>query len=175
MLYDPVLYPLQMTLAYNRAPFYTPQINHMSLMMPSTPVLYNWDQIDRSTICNTSNINQTCPNYLTEYCACLYTLELNVNDVVEFVMTDEAFTYQSNHPMHLHGHSFAVVGMGRLNQSVSADYVRQLDQMGMLKRNFDRPPLKDSVTVPAGGVFLFHIPKYFDADIFLFSVAFLRS
>jgi L-ascorbate oxidase len=149
MLFDPILYPLGMTLAYNRAPFYTPQINHVSLMMPSTPVLYNWDQIDSSTICNVSNINLTyC---LTEYCHCIYTLELNVNDVVEFVMTDEAFTYQSNHPMHLHGHSFAVIGMGRLNRSVNADYVRTLDQSGMLPRNFDRPPLKDSVTVPAGG------------------------
>jgi L-ascorbate oxidase len=31
------------------------------------------------------------------------------------------------------------------------DYVKELDNKGLLKRNFDHPPLKDSVTVPVGG------------------------
>ena len=36
--------------------------------------------------------------------------------------------------------------------------MKELDNKGLLKRNFDRPPLKDTVTVPAGGytVIRFH-------------------
>ena len=31
------------------------------------------------------------------------------------------------------------------------DYVKELDNNGKLERNFDRPPIKDTVTVPVGG------------------------
>ena len=29
--------------------------------------------------------------------------------------------------------------------------IKEMDRLGMLKRNFDRPPLKDTTTVPVGG------------------------
>lgn len=29
--------------------------------------------------------------------------------------------------------------------------IKEMDKQGLLKRNFDRPPLKDTVTVPVGG------------------------
>ncbi len=29
--------------------------------------------------------------------------------------------------------------------------VKEMDKLGLLKRNFDRPPIKDTTTVPAGG------------------------
>jgi hypothetical protein len=32
---------------------------------------------------------------------CVYIVDFNVGDVVEFVITDSAFFHQSNHPMHL--------------------------------------------------------------------------
>ena len=31
------------------------------------------------------------------------------------------------------------------------DYIKDLDNQGLLQRNFDHPPLKDTVTVPVGG------------------------
>ena len=40
-------------------------------------------------------------------------------------------------------------------------YVKDLDEKGLLERNFDRPPLKDTVTVPVGG---FRIFIFFLAD-----------
>jgi L-ascorbate oxidase len=50
-----------------------------------------------------------------------------------------------------HGHRFAVLGVEKLNHSVSLETIKEMDRMGLLKRNFDRPPIKDTVTVPAGG------------------------
>ncbi len=29
--------------------------------------------------------------------------------------------------------------------------IQQMDEMNLIKRNLDRPPLKDTVTVPVGG------------------------
>ena len=46
---------------------------------------------------------------------------------------------------------YAVIGMGKLNTSIHLDEVKRLDEMGMLARNFDLPPIKDTVTVPVGG------------------------
>jgi L-ascorbate oxidase len=38
-----------------------------------------------------------------------------------------------------------------VNRSISLETIKEMDQMGLLKRNFDRPPIKDTVTIPAGG------------------------
>lgn len=61
------------------------------------------------------------------------------------------FTYNANHPFHLHGHPFRVVGMDRLGQSVTVDMVKALDKANLLVRNLTNPPTKDTVTVPDGG------------------------
>lgn len=61
------------------------------------------------------------------------------------------FVYDANHPFHLHGHSFYVVGMDRLGSNVTSDKVLELDSLGMIERNLGTPPLKDTVTVPDGG------------------------
>ena len=33
------------------------------------------------------------------------------------------------------------------------DFVRDLDKKGLIERNFENPPIKDTVTVPVGGQF----------------------
>lgn len=64
---------------------------------------------------------------------------------------DLGFTYDANHPFHLHGYSFRVIGMDRLGKNVTEEEVRQLDEDGLLKRNFKDAPIKDTITVPDGG------------------------
>ena len=39
----------------------------------------------------------------------------------------------------------------KLNTSIHMDFIKKLDADGLLKRNYDRPPIKDTVTVPVGG------------------------
>ena len=39
------LYPLSSMQSNKRVPLFTPQINNISMQMPSMPILYQWDQI----------------------------------------------------------------------------------------------------------------------------------
>ena len=111
--YDEQNYPLSWMYKYGRTSVYTPQINNISFMMPDSPPLFKWDQVPKSKVCNHLNRSTACPNP-DKYCSCIYTFEFKLGDVIEFVFVDEGFSYQSNHPMHLHGAAFAVLGVDRV-------------------------------------------------------------
>ncbi len=104
----------------------------------------------KEMICNDSTKTNICSDN-SKYCTCIYTFQLDLNDLVELVIVDEGFTFQSNHPMHLHGMPFAVLGVEKLNTSIHMSYVKQLDDQSRLRRNLNNPPIKDTVTVPVGG------------------------
>ena len=53
-------------------------------------------------------------NCTTKYCECIYRLQVALNDDVELVMIDEGVTFDANHPFHLHGYSFHVVGLDKV-------------------------------------------------------------
>lgn len=53
-------------------------------------------------------------NCTEEYCECVHLLKVGLGDTVELVMIDEGQTYNANHPMHLHGHYFRVIGMDKV-------------------------------------------------------------
>lgn len=71
--------------------------------------------------------------------------------MVEVIILDEGVTFDANHPFHLHGHSFRVVGMRRLSSETTIDDVKAFDEAGLLTRNLKNAPIKDTVTVPDGG------------------------
>ena len=48
-----------------------------------------------------------------------------------------------------------MIGLGKINTSITLDQIRNLDQQGKLNRNLDKPPIKDTVTVPVGGYSIF--------------------
>jgi hypothetical protein len=37
-----------------------------------------------------------------------------------------------------------------MHQTLTSEYVEKLDKQGLLKRNFDRPPIKDTITLSTG-------------------------
>jgi L-ascorbate oxidase len=39
----------------------------------------------------------------------------------------------------------------KINNTVKMSDIKALDNRGLLKRNFDRPPIKDTINVPTGG------------------------
>lgn len=47
--YDEKLYSLGMIQSLQRLPLYTPQINNISMKMPHTPVLYEWNNMPKVT------------------------------------------------------------------------------------------------------------------------------
>lgn len=87
-------------------------------------------------------------------------LKVPLNAVVELVFVDEGFSYDANHPIHLHGYSFRVVAMERMGHNVTVDEVKSRDQKGLIKRNLLNPPSKDTVTVPDGGYTIVRFQAY---------------
>lgn len=128
---------------------YLPQMNHVSLMLPSSPPLSQLSDLDESIFCNHETMGSR--NCTEEYCECVFRLQVALNDTVELVIIDEGVTFNANHPMHLHGHQFYVVGMDRLGDNTSLNEIKRLDNEGRLQRNLVDPVLKDTVTVPDGG------------------------
>ncbi|XP_068624063.1 uncharacterized protein [Battus philenor] len=125
---------------------YTPQLNHISMKMPSSPLLI--DRPSPDNFCNASSINETCKE---GYCECPHVLSVRKNAVVEIIIVDEGVTFDANHPFHLHGHNFRVVGLRRLANDTTIEEIKEFDRAGLLKRNLKNAPLKDTVTVPDGG------------------------
>ena len=61
--------------------------------------------------CNETSVKKNCRE---AFCECIHRIKLDLNEVVEFVLISEAHNAVGNHPMHLHGHKFWVVGMGKV-------------------------------------------------------------
>ncbi|KAG0454568.1 hypothetical protein HPP92_023860 [Vanilla planifolia] len=69
-------------------------------------------------------------------------LRLAFGERVEFVLQDTAFLNTENHPIHVHGHNFFVVGSGVGNYDEERDRA---------KYNLEDPPERNTVAVPSGG------------------------
>lgn len=153
----------------------TPQMNHISMDFPPFALLTDLGRSRKLQFCNGSSVSMKCR---FEYCECIHVLQVPLNAVVEIILIDEGnynlqnfyciktnlilnlykcillivgLPYNANHPFHLHGYKFKVLGMDRLGNSTTEEIVRNLDKEGLLKRNFDNPPIKDTITTPDGG------------------------
>ncbi|XP_046822768.1 laccase-1-like [Vespa crabro] len=152
---------------------FTPQLNNISMKLPSFPLMSQRDLIDPNQFCNSSTV-KGCDK---KFCSCTHVLQVKLNSVVEVILIDEGITYEANHPFHLHGYQFRVIGMERLNKNITVDLVKKLDADGKINRKLDRAPLKDTVTVPNKGYtilrfyadnpgyWLFHCHIEFHAEI----------
>lgn len=94
--------------------FFGPQLNRISMAMPSVPLLIEKDHLDDSKFCNASSLAAKHIDCKVEFCECSHVLQVALNSTVEIIIVDEGYKYDANHPFHLHGHSFRVVGMERL-------------------------------------------------------------
>ncbi|XP_050689230.1 uncharacterized protein LOC126981747 [Eriocheir sinensis] len=143
--HDPDLYPFDGVRKEHR--LFTPQINEISLKLPNAPPLSQPQDVDRSDFCNATS-RRNCRG---DFCHCPHVLNVEKDSLVELVLVDEGVVYWANHPFHLHGHAFQVLAMGRLGENTTKAKVQEMDAAGLIERNFDRPPTKDTVTVPDGG------------------------
>ncbi|KAG8247184.1 iron assimilation by reduction and transport [Homalodisca vitripennis] len=133
---------------------YTPQFNHISFKMPHSPLLSQYSDVDPRIFCENHNLTD-CN---TTFCKCLNIIEVPTNSNVEIILINiekdfpnRILTYNANHPFHLHGFAFRVVGMDRLRESLDVELVNKLNREGRLVRNLENPPFNDTVTVPDGG------------------------
>lgn len=121
------------------------------MRMPKIPMMPGKDELDESLFCNASSLMEQGINCREEFCECSHVLQVPLNSTVEMVLIDEGFTFDANHPFHLHGHAFRVVGMERLAGNISAEEVKRMDEQGKIKRRLKGAPIKDTVTIPDGG------------------------
>uniref|UniRef100_A0A182SJN8 Plastocyanin-like domain-containing protein n=2 Tax=Anopheles TaxID=7164 RepID=A0A182SJN8_9DIPT len=60
-----------------------------------------------------------------------------------------------SHPFHLHGYAYNVIGIGRSPDSnvkkINLKHALDLDRRGLLHRQYNLPPLKDTIAVPNNG------------------------
>lgn len=60
-----------------------------------------------------------------------------------------------SHPFHLHGYAFNVIGIGRSPDNnvrkINLKHALDLDRQGLLHRQFNLPPGKDTIAVPNNG------------------------
>lgn len=132
------------------APFrrFTQQINHISTVFPPAPAQTQYSDIPSDLFCNEDSLKANCTS---EFCQCFHVIEIGLGEVVEIFLVDEGATFNTNHPFHLHGNYFRVIGLDKLNTSTSIEEVKALDAKGMIHRKLDRAPLKDSVMTHDGG------------------------
>lgn len=60
-----------------------------------------------------------------------------------------------SHPFHLHGYGFNVIGIGRSPDTnvkkINLKHALDLDRRGLLHRQYNLPPVKDTIAVPNNG------------------------
>lgn len=119
----PTLYSIQ-GVAHASDRFFGPQLNHITMKMPSTPFLVGGEKNDESKYCNSSSLTERNINCRKDFCECTHVLQVPLNSTVEVVLVDEGYKYDANHPFHLHGHDFRVVAMERIQKTgVTVDQV----------------------------------------------------
>lgn len=112
-------------MASTNTQFIGPQLNRITMRMPSSPMMVARDKLDASKFCNESSLAARGIDCTQEFCECSHVLQVPLNATVELVLVDEGYKYDANHPFHLHGHGFQVVAMERLRPSgISIEEVR---------------------------------------------------
>ncbi|XP_030761539.1 laccase-7-like [Sitophilus oryzae] len=130
-------------------------IDEISFQFPGSPPLSQIDDIPPEQFCNGDNRPEECGFN----CECTHAVDIPMNAIVEVVLVDEVQSPNLSHPFHLHGYSFNVVGTGRSPdqnvKKINLKHALDLDRRGLLHRQFDLPPFKDTIAVPNNGYVIF--------------------
>ncbi|KAG5876553.1 hypothetical protein JTB14_026702 [Gonioctena quinquepunctata] len=126
-------------------------IDEISYMSAPAPLISQYDDIDQDQFCNGDNRPPNCG----QNCMCTHKVDIPLNAIVEVVLVDEVQQPNLSHPFHLHGYSFNVIGIGRSPdrnvKKINLKHALDLDRKGLLHRQFNLPPGKDTIAVPNNG------------------------
>ena len=148
------VYTSHESFVHDAFPWTSAQINNITLQMPSSPLIYQDKKVPDDEFCNQQYRSPACSEDINKFCKCIHTIHVELNDLVEVIIVDGG-SQSENHPFHLHGQSFAVLGLEKLGESIFMGDVKRLDRTSGLRRNLINPPLKDTVQVPSGGYLVF--------------------
>ncbi|XP_073981277.1 uncharacterized protein isoform X2 [Rhodnius prolixus] len=127
-----------------------PRLNNVTFIFPPSPLISQKSDLNHQDIfC----IDQTRPSYcqLNPICECTHIVDIPLHSTVEIILiNNDTFTDQA-HVFHLHGNSFYLIGISdeEIAWKKSLQEIKNIDANGLLmKRNLERPIIKDTVTVP---------------------------
>ncbi|KAB0803227.1 hypothetical protein PPYR_00197 [Photinus pyralis] len=123
-------------------------MNNISYVPPPSPLLSQFAELNPNQFC--TNLKMDCQGM----CRCTHLLKLPLNGVIELILIDQLKQPHLVHPFHLHGHTFYILGSGRIsnvNESISLEKVMLMDDNNQLYSGNDHPPSKDTVSVPNNG------------------------
>nr|CAD7586191.1 unnamed protein product [Timema genevievae] len=126
-------------------------VDEISFVFPPSPPISQINDIPPEQFCNGDNRPADCGTN----CMCTHKVDIPLNAVVEIVLVDEVQQPNLSHPFHLHGYAFNVIGMGRSPdrnvKKINLKHALDLDRRGLLHRQFNLPPGKDTIAVPNNG------------------------
>ncbi|XP_049823359.1 uncharacterized protein LOC109603788 isoform X2 [Aethina tumida] len=126
-------------------------IDEISYVSAPSPLLSQYDDIDPEQFCNGDNRPANCG----DNCMCTHKVDIPLNAIVEVVLVDEVQQPNLSHPFHLHGYAFNVIGIGRSPdrnvKKINLKHALDLDRQGLLHRQYNLPPGKDTIAVPNNG------------------------
>lgn len=123
------------------------QMDDITFEMPKMSFLQTRNLGIGQFFCNSSQQAALGINCKSRHCKCSNVIHVPANKNVEFVISSKSNT---PHPIHLHGYTFRVVGMGVLGED-RIGQIETIDKRTPLPRRGRGAPLKDSVQVPAYG------------------------
>ncbi|XP_076471477.1 uncharacterized protein LOC143301231 [Babylonia areolata] len=130
----------------------TPVMDNITFITPPVPPISQREDVDEAWFCNRSTLQNPEACLTEDLCMCVHVIHVPLDKVVELIVFHEGrFFAELGHNMHLHGHSFRLLGLEKLGESLNRTYVEDLDRLGQLKRNFLSPSVRDTVNVPDGG------------------------
>ncbi|KAF4524249.1 hypothetical protein B566_EDAN008795 [Ephemera danica] len=126
-------------------------VDNISFVFPRSPPLSQPEDVPPQQYCNGDERPPQCGRN----CMCTHSVDIPLNAIVEVVLVDEVQQPNLSHPFHLHGYAFNVVGIGRSPDStikkINLKHALDLDRQGLLHRQFNHPPAKDTIAVPNNG------------------------
>nr|KAG5709129.1 hypothetical protein BaRGS_028585 [Batillaria attramentaria] len=130
----------------------TPVIDNITFSLPPVPILSQPEDVRGEWFCNRSTIPDHDYCQTEDLCMCTHMIRVKLNQVVELVVFHEGrFFTERGHNMHLHGHKFRLLGLNKVGKALSRSTLEQMDARGELRRNYIKPPVRDTVNVPDGG------------------------
>uniref|UniRef100_A0A1I8JPE7 Plastocyanin-like domain-containing protein n=1 Tax=Macrostomum lignano TaxID=282301 RepID=A0A1I8JPE7_9PLAT len=118
-----------------------PQINNVALHMRRRRCCTQFDDVLQSHICNNTDFD---PSLETEFKACHHGLRLGVNKTVELVLIDKGFTSMPATHSTCTAITFALSEWKSSAKTFLFAEVKRRDSAGLLRRNLDRPVMKDT-------------------------------
>lgn len=122
------------------------QINGKNFLYPNVPMLLYPRDVKGDSTCR---VGEEAKNQEPQ---CILFLEPK-EDVVELALVNEGFGSNESYTFHMHGSSMQVVSTWQQPQGkpISKEEFQRLDKEGVIIRNLQNPPMKDTIVVPNKG------------------------